>query len=84
MSNRSYVNLYSGIGKALIATFNSPWECRIGLTVDLIWVEEPTEISFQFPVGMSNRSYDTGEWDFSWARDVNFQFPVGMSNRSYV
>ena len=37
---------------------------------------------FQFPVGMSNRSYSLK------VEDVNldvlpFQFPVGMSNRSY-
>ena len=38
---------------------------------------------FQFPVGMSNRSYVeftllSEDWSL-----VNFQFPVGMSNRSY-
>ena len=58
MSNRSYplVPTYSKLNREL--TFNSPWECRIGLTTTLMfrncWNEWK---SFQFPVGMSNRSY---------------------------
>ena len=40
--------------------------------------------AFQFPVGMSNRSYNIQlhkkQADFVFS----FQFPVGMSNRSYM
>ncbi len=57
MSNRSY-RLMMFLCKNLIQlTFNSPWECRIGLT----WFYDGNKKSlvclFQFPVGMSNRSY---------------------------
>ena len=38
---------------------------------------------FQFPVGMSNRSYATAQGIAILADDITFQFPVGMSNRSY-
>ena len=45
--------------------------------------EDLGEFTFQFPVGMSNRSY----WERAILREdidiIIFQFPVGMSNRSY-
>ena len=49
----------------------------------MIGVHDVEIVNFQFPVGMSNRSYyndGTGVWE-----DLSgyFQFPVGMSNRSY-
>ena len=45
----------------LVLAFNSPWECRIGLTWKLMGVEPLTKTElFQFPVGMSNRSYMDG------------------------
>ena len=64
-------------------TFNSPWECRIGLTIgyqfDTLHIDL---LGFQFPVGMSNRSYNSSAW-FELKGLTGFQFPVGMSNRSY-
>ena len=39
-------------------------------------------VFFQFPVGMSNRSYILG-FDKGKTANILFQFPVGMSNRSY-
>ena len=64
--------------------FNSPWECRIGLT-KLYQVNKEIEalIVFQFPVGMSNRSYP-GNHEDRLEKYIVFQFPVGMSNRSYL
>jgi len=38
-------------------TFNSPWECRIGLTSHAAMDGFTAPRDFQFPVGMSNRSY---------------------------
>ena len=46
---------------ARILTFNSPWECRIGLTIDSVMFKNGELVLFQFPVGMSNRSYWTDE-----------------------
>ena len=40
-----------------VLSFNSPWECRIGLTNGLPFVRFTDPHTFQFPVGMSNRSY---------------------------
>ena len=40
-------------------------------------------VYFQFPVGMSNRSYEMGHFHQD-ANIPDFQFPVGMSNRSYM
>ena len=37
--------------------FNSPWECRIGLTPACLEEIRERGYYFQFPVGMSNRSY---------------------------
>ena len=65
------------------ASFNSPWECRIGLTTCDPRIRSKTTYNFQFPVGMSNRSYDK---IYVGTLDIDhhiFQFPVGMSNRSY-
>ena len=64
------------------ASFNSPWECRIGLTQAFTTGESWENVVFQFPVGMSNKSY------WKYGRDARikihyFQFPVGMSNKSY-
>ena len=43
--------------RRLVLTFNSPWECRIGLTgCSSVFLSERWG-PFQFPVGMSNRSY---------------------------
>ena len=56
MSNRSYVFSESSVRNPEIA-FNSPWECRIGLTLGLVLSVAVVDIIFQFPVGMSNRSY---------------------------
>ena len=41
----------------LLKTFNSPWECRISLTTTPLHSHNPEIVSFQFPVGMSNKSY---------------------------
>ena len=38
---------------------------------------------FQFPVGMSNRSYERVKEKLDYYQ-LDFQFPVGMSNRSYM
>ena len=38
---------------------------------------------FQFPVGMSNRSYQAIKAQTD-KLTFDFQFPVGMSNRSYT
>ena len=62
--------------------FNSPWECRIGLTLQRSNLCITLVFAFQFPVGMSNRSY-RAYVDPSAASLIDFQFPVGMSNRSY-
>ena len=71
--------LFRGRG---VNSFNSPWECRIGLT-DSAEIKNKRRQNFQFPVGMSNRSYlFDPEFDKLGASNV-FQFPVGMSNRSY-
>ena len=82
MSNRSYNSNPMTVGLEPKSSFNSPWECRIGLTlVEFVEADEP-DMYFQFPVGMSNRSYR----EFSSAEAAKkaiFQFPVGMSNRSY-
>ncbi len=40
-------------------------------------------VNFQFPVGMSNRSYIYIDPTITLQPDASFQFPVGMSNRSY-
>ena len=42
-----------------------------------------TEFPFQFPVGMSNRSYMQDAISRFKEIPDSFQFPVGMSNRSY-
>ena len=66
-------------------TFNSPWECRIGLTQTIILhVVQPLIATFQFPVGMSNRSYIVNSGNMVRDCCTYFQFPVGMSNRSYA
>ena len=47
--------------------------------------EKVKKQDFQFPVGMSNRSYvDTAIINPEILTSALFQFPVGMSNRSYV
>ena len=44
----------------------------------------PELATFQFPVGMSNRSYTKEVLMPDEKRNpMSFQFPVGMSNRSY-
>ena len=65
-----------------IITFNSPWECRIGLTRKILTPLYNKDIFFQFPVGMSNRSYELINLHYIDHITI-FQFPVGMSNRSY-
>ena len=57
MSNRSYKLAIAIRSSIANFTFNSPWECRIGLTGRAIGIFEAVVIDFQFPVGMSNRSY---------------------------
>ena len=64
-------------------TFNSPWECRIGLTGIEDFESDIADLLFQFPVGMSNRSYPFGSAYANAPYELTFQFPVGMSNRSY-
>ena len=65
-------------------SFNSPWECRIGLTAIRCCNDSITPVNFQFPVGMSNRSYLQKREIESKVEAYIFQFPVGMSNRSYA
>ena len=84
MSNRSYlVQWMDEIPAAFTAAFNSPWECRIGLTITSKETPDIAKWLFQFPVGMSNRSYCATAMYSPSLAGSNFQFPVGMSNRSY-
>ena len=58
MSNRSYCLITQRGDPAFYIAFNSPWECRIGLTlIEAAYCSGLFEKIFQFPVGMSNRSY---------------------------
>ena len=83
MSNRSYSSSAQSDYEHAEDSFNSPWECRIGLTDEIL---EPLFsfffCFFQFPVGMSNRSYGSAP-KLKLSLYSHFQFPVGMSNRSY-
>ena len=83
MSNKSYTKAVGAILKEMEIPFNSPWECRISLTliscVRIIW----TGFFFQFPVGMSNKSYVFAIGIVEGYCLPCFQFPVGMSNKSY-
>ena len=84
MSNRSYFFAVSSPHVSVIPSFNSPWECRIGLTKIILIFNSGRRKDFQFPVGMSNRSYRIGSYTFRFPFIYFFQFPVGMSNRSYL
>ena len=57
MSNRSYFIAFTRKRRPVSLAFNSPWECRIGLTGDKYYYGDDFALAFQFPVGMSNRSY---------------------------
>ena len=57
MSNRSYLYIPINVVSTNIIPFNSPWECRIGLTLEYDNLPAAEQYVFQFPVGMSNRSY---------------------------
>ena len=57
-------------------SFNSPWECRIGLTEDGPSQRSTSFRSFQFPVGMSNRSYDSC-FDVKWEDILKLSIPRG-------
>ena len=56
MSNKSYLAFY-GSAVATKKSFNSPWECRISLTLKDASRQKASKLIFQFPVGMSNKSY---------------------------
>ena len=57
MSNRSYLLKRCEHGQGKSKTFNSPWEYRIGPTKRQGVLICHRRDLFQFPVGMSNRSY---------------------------
>ena len=84
MSNRSYLPFFIFLNPQGCWTFNSPWECRIGLTYGRDNNTVILEYNFQFPVGMSNRSYQQRPINSEVMPWGIFQFPVGMSNRSYL
>ena len=81
MSNKSYLAFY-GSAVATKKSFNSPWECRISLTLKDASRQKASKLIFQFPVGISNKSYEVGP-NGEIQLGYLFQFPVGMSNKSY-
>ena len=77
MSNRSYNSNPMTVGLEPKSSFNSPWECRIGLTlVEFVEADEP-DMYFQFPVGMSNRSYVESLWTCYCAFRFRLSIPRG-------